>query len=515
MEWYGIKCCLGGIFLKLTELIGLLTISEVHGNVDIDITGINMNSKYLQPGELFVCIPGIPGLQEDRHQYIDDAVRAGAAAIIIEREGIEVLSSVPTIKVPNARYALALLSAHFYGYPSLELKLIGVTGTKGKTTTSYMIEAILAQAGHRTGLMGNIGTKIGSTLHKTDINTQEPPKLQSNLRKMKDQSTDYCVMEVSSQGLHMGRVLGCEFRTAVFTNLTHDHLDYHKTKENYIAAKGLLFSGMGNSFSPDPSKQKFAILNADDEASPYLSGITASQVITYGIQQPANVMAKNIQLTSKGTKFTLLSFAGDTEIELRLVGTFNVYNALAAIAAALAEQIPLDLIQQGLIGLTNVSGRMEVVDEGQDYLVLVDYAHTPDSLDNALSTLREFADQRIITVFGCGGDRDRTKRPVMGKLASKHSDYVIITSDNPRTEEPEGILKEIELGISEFGMSDVSYEMIAERKQAIACAIEMARSGDIVFIAGKGHETYQILKDQTIHFDDREEARVAIRNRKQ
>jgi UDP-N-acetylmuramoyl-L-alanyl-D-glutamate--2,6-diaminopimelate ligase len=502
------------LIMKLSELIELLTISQIQGNIDVEISGINMNSKYLKPGELFVCIPGIPGLQEDRHNYIEDAVEAGAAAIVIEREGIEVLSSVPTIKVPNARYALALLSAHFYGYPSNDLKLIGVTGTKGKTTTSHMIESIFARSGFCTGLMGNIGTKIGSNMHKTDINTQDPPKLQSNLRKMKDYSTDYCVMEVSSQGLHMGRVLGCDFRTAVFTNLTHDHLDYHKTKENYLAAKGLLFSRMGNSFSPDPSKRKFAILNADDEASHYLSEITVAQIITYGIRNPANVMAKDIQLTSRGTKFTLHSFAGITDIELSQVGTFNVYNALAAITTALAEQVPLDVIQEGLLNLINVSGRMEVIEEQQDYLVLVDYAHTPDSLDNALSTLREFAAQKIITVFGCGGDRDRTKRPVMGKLAAKHSDYVIITSDNPRTENPEGILKDIELGLTEFGKPVDSYEVIEDRRQAIVRAIELARSGDVVFIAGKGHETYQILNDQTIHFDDREEAKVAIRNSK-
>ncbi|ANY71321.1 UDP-N-acetylmuramoyl-L-alanyl-D-glutamate--2,6-diaminopimelate ligase [Paenibacillus ihbetae] len=496
--------------MKLTELIRPLTIAQIQGNADVEITGISMNSKFLQPGELFVCIPGIPGLQEDRHLYVEDAVKAGAAAIVVERD---VVSSVPTIKVPNARFALALLSAHFYGYPSHSLKLIGVTGTKGKTTTSYMMESIFAHAGFRTGLMGNIGTKIGSTMHKTDINTQDPPHLQANLRKMKEESTDYCVMEVSSQGLHMGRVLGCDFRTAVFTNLTHDHLDYHKTKENYLAAKGMLFSGLGNSYAPDPAKRKFAILNADDEASRYLSEITAAQVITYGINTTANVIAKDIRLTPKGTTFTVESFAGDAEIELKQVGMFNVYNALAAMTAALAEQVPFHVIQQGLHGLSNVSGRMEVIDEQQDFLVLVDYAHTPDSLDNALSTLREFADQRIITVFGCGGDRDRTKRPVMGKLAAKHSDHVIITSDNPRTEDPLGILKDIEHGVLEYGMSSESYEMIADRRQAIIRAVDMARSGDIVIIAGKGHETYQILNDQTIHFDDREEAKAAIRNR--
>ncbi|MBP1994894.1 UDP-N-acetylmuramoyl-L-alanyl-D-glutamate--2,6-diaminopimelate ligase [Paenibacillus eucommiae] len=371
----------------------------------------------------------------------------------------------------------------------------------------------ILRSGFRTGLMGNIGTKIGAAMLDTDINTQDPHTLQSNLKKMKDASADFCVMEVSSQGLHMGRVLGCEFRTAVFTNLTQDHLDYHGSMDNYLAAKGTLFSRMGNSFSPDPAKRKFAILNADDEASKILKSLTAAQVITYGIKNPADIMAKEIQLTSKGTTFQLLSSAGTTTIELNLVGTFNVYNALAAISTALAEQIPIDVIQAGLLDLTTVSGRMEVIDEGQDFLVLADYAHSPDGLDNALSTLCEFADKKIITVFGCGGDRDRTKRPIMGKLAAAYSDFVIVTSDNPRTEDPKGILIDIEHGLKEFGASPESYELIEDRRQAIERAIEMAGTGDIVLIAGKGHETYQILKDRTVHFDDREEAREAIRKR--
>lgn len=291
--------------------------------------------------------------------------------MIVEQD---VYTNVPTIKVPDARYALALLAAQFYGYPSIELPLIGVTGTNGKTTTSHMIEAIFAHAGYRTGLMGNIGTKIGSEQFETDINTQSPHRLQSNLRRMKDSAVDYCVMEVTSQGLHMGRVLGCNFRTAVFTNLTQDHLDYHQTMEQYLAAKGTLFSGLGNSFTPEPSKRKFAILNADDGASAYLSGITAAQVVTYGIKNTADIRAEDIRLTAKGTSFTLHSFAGSTTIELQMIGTFNVYNALAAISTALVEQIPLEVIRQGIAGLAFVAGRMEVINEQQDFLVLADYA---------------------------------------------------------------------------------------------------------------------------------------------
>lgn len=496
--------------LKLRELVDLLTMAQVRGELDVEITGISIHSQQVEPGELFVCIPGTPGLQKDRHLFINEAIAAGAAALIVERD---VTANVPVIQVPSARYALAILAAHWYGYPSRELHLIGVTGTNGKTTTSHMIDKILAHAGYRTGLMGNIGTKIGSELLHTDINTQAPHRLQANLRKMKDLSTDYCVMEVTSQGLHMGRVLGCDYRIAVLTNVTQDHLDYHGTMENYMAAKGLLFSGLGNSFSPVRARRKFAILNADDDASAYFRDLTSAQVITYGIHKAADVRAAEIQLTSRGTTFMVHSFAGTMAMELRLVGMFNVYNALAAISTALAERIPLDVIRQGLADLTSVPGRMEVIDEGQEFLVLADYAHTPDGLDKALSAVREFAEGKIITVFGCGGDRDRTKRPLMGQLAAKYSDVVIITSDNPRSEDPVRILKDIERGLHEHGACEASYVLIEDRRQAIVRAIEMAGPGDIVLIAGKGHETYQLINDCTLHFDDREEAREAIRQK--
>lgn len=470
-----------------------------------------MNSKRVQPGDLFICIPGIPGLQEDRHPYAEEAVRVGAAALVVERDlGLP----VPTIKVPDARYAMAVMAAHYYGYPSSQLKLIGVTGTNGKTTTSHMIEAVLAYAGYRTGLMGNIGTKIGQTLVETDINTPEPYILQSNLRQMAEQQTDYCVMEVTSQGLDMGRVVGCEFRTAVFTNLTLDHLDYHGTMDLYREAKGLFFSRMGNASLPDATKRKYAVLNADDPASDYFKKLTTAQIITYGINRDADVTAANIRLTAGGTEFELISFAGAIQVKLRMVGKFNVYNALATAASCLVEGIPLEVIGDGLAQIHGVAGRMEIVDEGQDFLVLADYAHTPDSLDNCLSTVREFADRRVITVFGCGGDRDRTKRPIMGGLATRYSDYVIVTSDNPRKEDPAAIMQDVEQGLKEAGIDASRYELIEDRKQAIGRAIGLASPGDIVLIAGKGHETYQIFKDRTVHLDDREEARLAIRRKR-
>ncbi len=364
--------------MKLSELAALIPNAVGIGEMEVDVSGISMHSQQVARGDLFVCIPGIAGFQEDRHPYAGDAVQAGAVALVVERE---VDCGIPMIKVPDARHALALMASHLNGYPSSKLKLIGVTGTNGKTTTAHMIEAILAHAGNHTGLMGNLGTKIGKTLHASDLNTQEPPNLQMNLKRMADEAVDYAVMEVSSQGLAVGRVIGCDYKTAVFTNLTQDHLDFHGSMEAYLAAKGLLYARLGNAFSADPDRRKFAVLNGDDEASAYLRQVTSAQVLTYGIHnEQADVRAANIRLTSRGTRFDVVSYAGTLPFEMRMVGTFNVYNALAAITCALVEQVPLRVIREGLAAFGGVPGRMEVIDEGQEFLVLVDYAHTPDGL---------------------------------------------------------------------------------------------------------------------------------------
>ncbi len=494
--------------MKLSELAALIPNAVCIGDRELEVRGISMHSRQVAPGDLFACIPGIPGFQEDRHPYAGDAVQAGAVALVVERE---VDCGVPMIKVPDARHALALMASHLNGYPSSKLKLIGVTGTNGKTTTAHMIEAILAHAGYHTGLMGNLGTKIGKTLHASDLNTQEPPSLQANLKRMADEAVEYAVMEASSQGLAVGRVIGCDYRTAVFTNLTQDHLDFHGTMEAYLAAKGLLYARLGNAFSPDPDRHKFAVLNGDEEASAYLRQVTTALAFTYGIHSElADVRAVNVRLTSRGTSFDVVSYAGTLPFEMRMVGTFNVYNALAAITCALAEQVPLRVIREGLAQFGGVPGRMEVIDEGQDFMVLVDYAHTPDGLENVLSTVRDFAERRVITVFGCGGDRDRTKRPIMGKLSATYSDYVVVTSDNPRSEEPNRILTDIAVGLEERGWTQERYMLLPDRAQAIVEAIRIAEPGDVVIIAGKGHETYQIIGGVTNHFDDREEARAAI-----
>lgn len=489
--------------MKLKEITDLILVKKTVGNLDVEITGLQMDSRKIEAGNLFICVPEIKGFLEDRHNFAKDAVKNGAVALIVERD---VDIDVPKIFVKDARYTMAVIASHFYDYPSHEMTLIGITGTNGKTTTSYIIDKILTDYGLKTGLMGNNGIKINGKMYPTDINTQEPPILQKNFRKMRKYKTDYCVMEVSSQGLDMKRVLGCHFKIAIFTNLTQDHLDYHGSFEKYKNTKSLLFSRLGNTYGLD--ERKYAVLNADDPAVDYFRNATSAEVITYGVENDSDIAAKNIQITSNGTKFLLTSFKGEIEINLKLVGLFNVYNVLAAIALALIEGIPLKVIKDSLSQLETIDGRMEAIVEGQDYLVLVDYAHTPDGLENVLKSIKDFSIGRVITVFGCGGDRDKVKRPLMGDIAGRYSDFVIITSDNPRTEDPTRIIKDIEKGLKKS--NSTHYEILVDREKAIYKAIRMATKHDIVIIAGKGHETYQILKDKTITFDDKVIARRAI-----
>ncbi|MGM7684169.1 UDP-N-acetylmuramoyl-L-alanyl-D-glutamate--2,6-diaminopimelate ligase [Cytobacillus sp. Hm23] len=489
--------------MRLQEIASLFTIKRTEGNLETEITGLQMDSRKIVKGNLFICVPEIKGFLKDRHLFAKDAVKNGAAALIVEKD-VDV--NIPKIFVKDARHALAIIASHFYNYPSHEMKLIGITGTNGKTTTSYIIDKILSDYSFTTGLMGNNGTKINGKVVPSDINTQEAPVLQHNLRRMRDCDTDYCVMEVTSQGLDMNRVLGCNFRTAIFTNLTQDHLDYHGTFEDYRNTKGLLFTRLGNTFNPN--EKKYAILNADDPSYHYFRKIASSEVITYGINNDADISATNINMTSKGIHFQLATFKGEVDINLQLVGLFNVYNVLAAIAATLVEGIPLQSIKKSLSQLKSIDGRMEIIDEGQDYVVLVDYAHTPDALENVLTSIKDFATGRVITVFGCGGDRDTLKRPIMGHIASKYSDIVIITSDNPRSEDPHNIMNDINQGIIES--LSLQYDNIVKREEAINQAIKVASKNDVVLIAGKGHEKYQILKDKTIQFDDKDIARKAI-----
>ncbi|MFC7442324.1 UDP-N-acetylmuramoyl-L-alanyl-D-glutamate--2,6-diaminopimelate ligase [Laceyella putida] len=488
--------------MQLKELIRPLMVHTVTGDVQVEITGIQMDSRLVKPGDLFVAIRGFT---VDGHRYVPTAIANGAAAVMVEEP---VDSEVPVILVPDSRRAMAIVAAEFYRHPTSELKLIGITGTNGKTTTSYLIEKLLGDAGRHTGVIGTVQMKIGDKTFPTKNTTPEALELQKAFRMMRDEGCEYSVIEVSSHGLALGRTRGSQFHIGVFTNLTQDHLDYHNTMEEYRQAKGLLFSQLGNRYASDPAENAFAVLNADDDASSYYAAITPAQVVTYGIDRPADVRAVGIRITGQGTAFTLETFRGTCDITLQLIGKFNVYNALAAVSVGLIEGLTLAEIKESLEQIPGVNGRFEPVNAGQPYTVLVDYAHTPDSLENVLTTIREFARNKVTCVVGCGGDRDRTKRPLMAQIAAKYSDLAIFTSDNPRSEKPETIIQDMVAGIADSKRENVA--TIVDRRQAIKEAIRLAEPGDIILIAGKGHETYQEIQGIRYDFDDREVAREAI-----
>jgi UDP-N-acetylmuramoyl-L-alanyl-D-glutamate--2,6-diaminopimelate ligase len=490
--------------MQLHQIASLLRTSRIVGDGGVYIKDMTLDSRQVKQGDLFVCIPGY---SHDGHQFAAKAVESGATSLVVERE---LPLAVPQLLVSDARYAAAIIAKHLFHDPSRKIRMIGITGTNGKTTTSMMIEHILTYVGHKTGLMGTIRTRFDEFVEHASQTTSDAIALQRMLRRMSDRSMEYCVMEVSSHALDQGRVLGIEFRSAIFTNLTRDHLDYHKTMEQYIEAKGLLFSRLGNAAEHGPSDRKFAILNADDPVSTLYRRQTAAQVITYGIEHTADVRAEQIQLTPKGTSFFIRSFAGEEQFHSAMVGKFNVYNMLAAITAALLEDIPLSLIKEAAALFPGVEGRVERVEAGQPFTVIVDYAHTPDGLLHVLHTIKELSQGRIITVFGCGGDRDATKRSMMGRISAEFSDFTIITSDNPRSENPTTIAETIASGCLEADASAKRYEIILDRRLAIKKAVEMANPEDVVLIAGKGHETVQIMNGISVPFDDRAQARAAI-----
>lgn len=493
--------------MKLNELTSVFAAAAIIGNGEINVSGLQADSRQVMPGDLFICLPGHT---VDGHDYAWEAEEKGAAALVVNR----VLdTALPQVVVKDCRLAMAMLADSFYGQPSQRMTTIGVTGTNGKTTTTYLIDKIMSDYGLKTGLIGTIQMRYDGRSFPMSGTTPEALELQKSLSEMAQTGAQFCVMEVSSHALEQGRVKGTDFRTAVFTNLTQDHLDYHNSVDEYRNAKGLFFSRLGNAFAKDPKQRKYAVLNADDKASVEFAKLTAAEVITYGLHDKADVRASNIAITAKGTTFHVDTFRGSADISLKMIGKFNVYNTMAAIAAALLEEVPLQDIKRSLESVPGVEGRVETVDAGQPYAVIVDYAHTPDGLDNVLRTVKEFAQGRILTVFGCGGDRDRTKRPIMGKIAAGLSDIVFITSDNPRTENPDLILKDIEAGLLEVGIPEERYQLIVDRRQAIKKAIEMASPGDVVLIAGKGHETYQLIAGKVFDFDDRIVAKEAIRGR--
>lgn len=461
-------------------------------------SGVAYDSRRVEPGSVFVALKGA---RVDAHDRLDEVIARGAAAVVVDQAWLQRHGGdlgLPTFPVSEGRQVLAQLADRFYRHPSGALSLVGVTGTNGKTTTTHLIEAILQEAGETTGLIGTLGSRYSGGTIETGHTTPQALELQAILAQMKKAGVSAVVMEVSSHALDQARVAHTAFRVGVYTNLTVDHLDYHLTMEAYGAAKAKLFEGL-------PPEGR-AIINLDDPASDRFIAASAAPVTTYSTSRPdADLHATDLAMHPGGSHFTLVTRAGSTPVSLRLPGLFNVSNALAAAGAALALGVELPVIARGLGRMRGVPGRVEVVTTPDcPFTVLVDYAHTPDGLENVLTTARAFTRGELFVVFGCGGDRDTTKRPQMGEIASRLADRVFLTSDNPRSEDPHEIMRQVASGLRG------PHEAHVDRAEAIQRAIAAARAQDVVVIAGKGHETYQILGDRTLAFDDREVARAAI-----
>ncbi|WP_026696174.1 UDP-N-acetylmuramoyl-L-alanyl-D-glutamate--2,6-diaminopimelate ligase [Alkalicoccus chagannorensis] len=479
------------IVKTLKELAEPLPVKKMIG--DAAVSSMTMDSREVEKGALFFCIRGYT---VDGHDYAQSAEAAGAAAIVAEKK---LDLAVPQLIVPDSSKAMAVMAARFYEHPSSALSIIGVTGTNGKTTVTHFLEQL-----YRTdfGLIGTMYTRFPGWEEPSVNTTPASVELQRLLRRMVDAGATTTAMEVSSHALQLGRVHGTNFNTAVFTNLTQDHLDFHPSMESYAHAKSLLFAQLG---SGEATEGKYGIVNVDDPWGEVMIASCAVPVLSYGIDKPADVQALNLRLTPSGSVFDLRTPAGETSLELQVPGKFSVYNALAAAAAAAVTGLGWETVIKRLPGLKGVRGRFEPVESVAPVHVIVDYAHTPDSLVNVLQTISGMTDQRIITVVGCGGDRDVTKRPLMASAAEEGSDYVILTSDNPRSEDPASIINHMEAGITG------SYEVEADRRKAIASAVARAGKGDVILIAGKGHETYQEINQVRHPFDDREEAAAALK----
>ncbi len=487
--------------MQLKEIAAYLGIDITNSSFpDIPIKGLQYDSRLVQPEDLFVALTGS---QSDGHDYIEAAVAKGAAAVLLERRDVSVPPGVPALYCDDTRRMLALLTALKNNFPDRGMRVIGVTGTNGKTTTTHLIKRIWELEGAKVGLIGTIHNYIGDVELPSTHTTPEPLALSDLLVKMRDSGCNAVVMEVSSHALAQQRVAGMHFDGAVFTNLTQDHLDFHGSLDNYMAAKGMLFEYLGKGLK----STHYGVINADDPHAAYFIQHCPVQVITYGMTAAATLQAVDYQVLAQGTAFTLCYEGKRYPVQMPLSGKFNVYNTLAAIGVLLAEGLPLENILQHLAEAPQVAGRFERVEAGQPFAVVVDYAHTPDGLENLLTTARGITQGRIITVFGCGGDRDRTKRPIMGRIAGRYSDYSVITSDNPRTEDPDAIIQEVEAGTKEVTQN---YTVQPSRRQAIETAIRQAQPGDVVVIAGKGHEDYQLIGGKVLHFDDRETAREIL-----
>lgn len=480
--------------MKLSDVLQGVTAKPFSISPDTNITSVTCDSRKVEQGTLFVCISGTV---VDGHTFAATALEKGAAAIVVERDlGLE-----NQIITDNSRRTWAFISANWFGHPADKLHLVGVTGTNGKTTTVCLLKSILEAAGHKVGLVGTIQNMIGDRVLPAARTTPDTYELQSLFSLMVAEGCTHCVMEVSSHALDQDRVGCCTFDVGVFTNLTQDHLDYHGTMENYMEAKKQLFR-----------ISRTAVLNADDRWCAPLKENLSTKIVEYSVKNDrAHYIAKNICFKPDGVRFELVTPDTIGRVKLHIPGEFSVYNGMAAAAAALSLGVPFDTVTNALHTASGVKGRAEIVPTDRDFTVVIDYAHTPDGLENICKTLKACCEGRLITVFGCGGDRDRTKRPIMGKIAATLSDYVVVTSDNPRSENPAAIIEDIVVGMK--GVK-TPFTVIESRIEAIHYAVKNAKAGDTILLAGKGHETYQILADGTIHLDEREVVADALQNRK-
>lgn len=498
--------------MQLGKIFTGVDVLDFQADPEMDISGLAYNSLKVKPGFLFVAIRGNA---QDGHNFMEEAVRKGAMALVGEDfRGIH--TQVPRIKVSDSREALSGLAANFYDRPFKKMNLVGITGTNGKTTTSYILEAILLAAGAIPGIIGTVNYRLPGLTLQAPVTTPESLDLMQILRIMADKGVTDTVMEVSSHALDQKRVNDCPFRVVIFTNLTRDHLDYHHSMEAYFEAKSLLFRDIRKQL---PGNFTRAVINTDDPKGNELARITDFPVLTYGLGTDCDIRADRLQVTRTGLTASLITPAGKLDIRSSLIGSYNIYNILAASAAAFCLDIDLNTISEGIGNLKGVPGRLELVKAGIAPTVVVDYAHTPDALQKSLAAVKDIVAGRLITVFGCGGDRDKGKRREMGRVAGENSDLIIVTSDNPRTEDPEAIIAQIEKGILECGLKTLTdsknkrmtgYLVEMDRKKAIWKAIEMADRSDLILIAGKGHEDYQIVGKEKRHFDDREIAGEAL-----
>lgn len=487
--------------MSLQKLAELLPIAEIP-EADISIKDIKMDHREVKPGDLFFCVPGFT---VDGHDYADAALKNGAAALVVDRE---MKVSVPVIKVPDVRRAMSLLASHFFNHPSNHMKMVGVTGTNGKTSVTHFLEQMLASLNVNTGIIGTMYTKYGNVTLESRNTTPESLVLQRLLANMQKAEVETVTMEVSSHALANGRIHGTRFDVAIFTNLSQDHLDYHNTMEEYARAKSLLFAQLGNSYERYP--YPVSVINEDDKYAYMMKEASSAPFITYGFSDTAMVRAENVQLTPEGSHFLMSAPGLSEEITLSLPGRFSIYNALAAASALFAQGIPWSKITPLLSQIQGVSGRFEPIESDAPVHTIVDYAHTPDSLQNVLETIQDVANRKIHVVVGCGGERDRSKRPEMARIAEAYGNFTYLTSDNPRKEDPKQILADMEAG-----MNGKDYLVIEDRKKAIFTAVERAEPDDVILIAGKGHETYQEIGSERFSFDDRIVAKMALKEWKE